>query len=131
MAFTVGRLTVESTIRILPVRRIACFVLNSSPTTRRERTSFLVWLTVAPLQHTILRRDDIAQRSHRRAVHVQEMRERLVVAGWNAAQRALVVRRAQHHHAVLDLAAPAIEHRKTLDLAFAVGLGDELGHRAA
>ena len=36
-----------------------------------------------------------------------------------ARQRAPVVRGPQHHHAVLDIAIAAIDHRKALDLALA------------
>ena len=75
--------------------------------------------------------DDIARRAHRRAVHVQQMRQRRAVLRGHPRQRAGIVRCPQHHHAVLDLAAAAVDHRKTLDRALAAGLGDELRHRAA
>ena len=52
------------------------------------------------------------------------------LAGTRASVRAIVLG-PQHHHAVLDLAIAAIDHGKALDLALAVGLGDELRHLAA
>jgi hypothetical protein len=60
-----------------------------------------------------------------------KMRQRRAVAGGHPRQRARIVRRAQHHHAVLDVAVAAIDHGKALDLALAAGFGDELRHLAA
>ena len=59
------------------------------------------------------------------------MRQRRTVLRQYPRQRAGVGCGAQHHHAVLDLAAAAIEHREALDLALTAGLGDEVGHPAA
>ena len=52
------------------------------------------------------------------------------LAGMRASARAIGLG-AQHHHAVLDLALAAVDHRKALDLAFAGGLVDELRHLVA
>jgi hypothetical protein len=72
-----------------------------------------------PLQHAIVRRDGIADRSHRRAIHVQEMLKRCCIIRGNAGQRPRVGFSAQHHHAVLDLAVALVDDGKTLDLALA------------
>src|SRR5258707_10827254 len=65
-------------------------------------------LQVPPLQHAILRRDDIAARADRRAVHVEKMRKRRPVAGGPPPQRTRLVLRPLHHHTVHRPAVPAI-----------------------
>ena len=84
-----------------------------------------------PLQYAVLGGDDVAERADRRAVHVEQMRQRLGVARGHPCQRPPVVLGAQHGHAVLDLAVAAIDHGEGLDLALAAGFGDELRHLAA
>jgi hypothetical protein len=56
------------------------------------------------------------------------MRQRRAVACRHPRQRAGIVGCPQHHHAVFDLAATAIDHGKTLDCALAAGFGDEFRH---
>src|SRR5205807_1496108 len=80
-------------------------------------------LTHPPLQHAGLGRDDIADRSYRRAVQVQQMRERRHIAGRDTGQRPRVGLGAHHHHAVLDLTLALVDHCKALDLALASGFG--------
>ena len=58
------------------------------------------------------------------------MCERRAIARRHACQRARVLGREQHHDAMLDVAAPAIEHGEAFDRALAGRLGHEIGHGA-
>ncbi len=59
------------------------------------------------------------------------MRQRRAISRGHPCQRAGIVRGAQHHHAVLDVAPAAIDHRETFDGAFAAGFRHKIGHLAA